>query len=177
MDETDEQLISRMALKDESALLELHGRYSRYLMAMARRILSDLDLAEQCVQDAFLSAWNASHRFDSSMASAKTWLVTIAHRRMLNARRDSAEATLPLDEWESTTESADLLEQQVVRRAVDTLGAEGRQLIEMAFYQGYSHSELAVLTGKPLGSVKTQLRSALSQLRKHFEQTPKGGAQ
>ena len=177
MEETDEQLIARMAQKDESALLELHRRYSRYLMAMARRMMTDLDLAEQCIQDAFLNAWNASSRFDSSLASAKTWLVTIAHRRMLNARRDSAEATLPLEGWDSPSESPDLLEQQVVRRAVDTLGEEGKQLIELAFYQGYSHSELAVLTGKPLGSIKTQLRSALTQLRKHFGQTVQGGAE
>lgn len=168
MEESDEQLIARMARRDEAALAELHRRYAPYLMALGVRMLRDRELAQQCVQDAFLNAWNASARFDARLASAKTWLVTIGHRRMLNALRSRGPAEFALEEWDAPTPARDLDERVVVRRAVDTLDGEERQLIELAFYQGYTHQELALMTGKPLGTVKTRLRSALARLKQHF---------
>lgn len=172
MDDTDERLIQRMAMRDEGALEELHRRYASYFMALAWRVLHDADLARECVQDAFLSAWNAAPRFDPSRASGKTWLVTIAHRRALTAHRDRPQTALPIEEWDAPTAAPNLDEQYVVKRAVDTLDQEERQLVELAFYQGYSHSELAVLTGKPLGTVKSKLRGALARLRTHFRDEP-----
>jgi len=172
MEETDEHLIARMATRDESALAELHARYASYFMAVAWRVLHDAELARECVQDAFLLAWNASHRFDPSRASAKTWLVTIAHRRALTAYRDRHAPSLPIEEWDAPTTSADLDEQHVVQQALDTLTPEDRHLVELAFYQGHTHQELAVLTGRPLGTIKTKLRTALGRLRQHFTEVP-----
>ena len=174
MEDTDEQLVARMARRDEAALSELHRRFAPYLLGLGRKMLRDRDEADQCVQDAFLSAWNASARFDPQKASAKTWLVTIAHRRMLNVIRARGEAQYPIEEWDAPTQSPDLVERMVMERAVNTLDGEERQLIELAFYQGYTHQELAELTGRPLGTIKTRLRSALTRLKQHFTETPHG---
>jgi RNA polymerase sigma-70 factor (ECF subfamily) len=163
--DSDERLIQRMAARDEAALLELHERYARYLAAMARRMLEDTDEVQECVQDAFVNAWNAAGRFDPQKASAKTWLVTIGHRLVLNRIRGGKLATVPLEEWDAPTRPPDHLERIQLEEAVDRLEPDERELIELAFYQGHSHSDLAKLTGKPLGTVKTKLRNALGKLR------------
>lgn len=169
MDPTDEQLIARMAGGDEQALRELHGRYARYFYALARRILGPHGDHEEHVQDAFMNAWRAAGRFDPSIAGAKTWLVTIAQRRLLQARRDRPRETLPLEEWDAPTPAGGQLDRIMVERAVDVLEPDQRRLIELAFFQGHSHQEVADLTGVPLGTVKTRIRSALARMREHLE--------
>ncbi|WP_027482691.1 sigma-70 family RNA polymerase sigma factor [Deinococcus pimensis] len=169
MTPTDEELMAAMARGDEDALSELHRRYSPYLYAMARRMLRQREDVEQCVQDAFFNAWKAAGRFDPSRASAKTWLVTIAHRRVLQELRDRPDAALELEEWDAPTPATDQLDHVVAQRAVSVLGEDQRRLVELAFYQGYSHSELAQITGLPLGTVKTRLRSALDRMRRFLE--------
>lgn len=169
MTPTDEQLIADMARGDEEALRELYRRYAPYLFAMGRRMLASREDVEQCVQDAFHNAWRAAERFDPARASAKTWLVTIAHRRALQALRDRRDATLPLEEWDAPTHTPDRLDAVLAQRALEGLGAESRRLVELAFFQGYSHGELAKLTGLPLGTVKTRLRSALDHMRRQLE--------
>ncbi len=164
--------MTRMAGGDEAALTELHRRYAPYLYGLGRRMLRQQDDVETCVQDAFFNAWKASARFDSSRASVKTWLVTIAHNRMLQALRDRPETGLDLEEWDSPTSAPDRVEQVIAQRAVDTLGEPERTLVVLAFYQGFSHTELTQQTGLPLGSIKTYLRRALAQMRVHLE-TPR----
>ncbi len=168
---SDALLIQNMQAREESALVELHRRYAPYIRAMARRMLRDSDQVEQAVQDAFVQAWEAAGRFDSSKSAAKTWLITLAHRLMLNRLRDMPKSEISLEEWDAPVESGDALEQLMVRRAVDTLETTERQLIELAFYHGHSHAELAVLTGKPLGTIKAKLRSALIRLKTYFGET------
>ena len=166
---TDEQLMADMARGDEEALRELHRRYAPYLYAMARRMLNQREDVEQCVQDAFFNAWKASGRFDPSRASANTWLVTIAHRRVRQELRDRPDTALEVEEWDAPTTSPDRLDQVIAQRAVGVLADDQRRLVELAFYQGYSHSELARVTGLPLGTVKTRLRSALDRMRRFLE--------
>lgn len=166
---TDEQLIAAMALGDEEALRELHRRYAPYLYALARRMLAQREDVEQCVQDAFFNVWKAAGRFDPTRASAKTWIVTIAHRRVLQELRDRPDQTLELEEWDAPTQAPDQIDRVLARRAVDSLDGDQRRLVELAFYQGYSHSELAELTGMPLGTVKTRLRAALERMRRRLE--------
>lgn len=162
---TDEQLVARMAARDEAALAELHRRYAPYLAAMARRMLNDYDEVQQSVQDAFVKAWDAAERFDAGKASAKTWLVTIGHRLVLNRIRGGKLDTVPLEVWDAPTHPPDRLERIHLEGAVDTLAQDEKELIELAFYRGHSHSELAELTGQPLGTVKGKLRRALQQLK------------
>lgn len=169
MNPTDEQLIALMGEGDEDALRELYRRYAPYLFGLARRMLGGTDDHEACVQDAFVSVWKHAARFDPARASAKTWLVTIAHRRMLQALRDRPDATLELEEWDAPQAEPNHLDKVVVQGALAVLDPEARRLIELAFYDGYSHGQLATVTGLPLGTVKTRLRTALSRLRAHLE--------
>lgn len=163
--ESDEQLVQRMQEHDEAALAELHRRYAPYLTAMARRMLNDPDEVQQSVQDAFVQAWDAAARFDPARASFKTWLVTIAHRLIINRIRGNKLKTMPLESWDAPTRQPDHVERIYMQEAVATLAPDERELIELAFYQGHSHNQLADVTGVPLGTVKTRLRGALKKLR------------
>lgn len=164
----DEHLVQRMAARDETALTDLHGRYAPYLTAVARRMLKDPDEVQQCVQDAFVNAWDYADRFDAGKASAKTWLVTICHRLAINRIRGGKLDTMPLQHWDAPTRQPDHVDRIYVEEAVAALDDEDRELIDLAFYQGYSHSQVAEVTGKPLGTVKTKLRNALQTLREHL---------
>jgi RNA polymerase sigma-70 factor, ECF subfamily len=168
--ESDECLVQRMAERDEGALIELHRRYVPYLVAVARRMLKDPDEVQQSVQDAFVNAWDAAGRFDSERASARTWLVTIVHRLALNRLRGHKLETVPFESWDAPTRQPDHVERLYLQEAVGALAADERELIELAFFQGYSHSQLAEKTGAPLGSVKTKLRQALGKLRERLEE-------
>ena len=165
----DEHLIERMAARDEEALSQLHERYAPYLSAVARRMLKDPDEVQQCVQDAFVNAWDYAERYDAAKASAKTWLVTITHRLAINRIRGTKLDTMPLQHWDAPSRQPDHVERIYVEEAVASLDSEARELIDLAFYQGYSHSQVAEVTGRPLGTIKTKLRSALQTLHDHLK--------
>lgn len=161
----DEQLVQRMAAGDETALVLLHERYARYLAAVARRMLNDPDEVEQSVQDAFVNAWEYAERYDVKKASVKTWLVTITHRLVLNRIRGNHLDTMPLQNWDAPDRQPDHVQTLYVEQAVASLEEDERELIELAFYQGFSHAQVSRTTGKPLGTVKTKLRTALGKMR------------
>ncbi|WP_424952115.1 RNA polymerase sigma factor [Deinococcus sp.] len=172
---TDEDLIAQMAQGQQDALRELHERYAPYLYSMGRRMLHDPTDTESCVQDAFLNAWRAAVRFDRRLASAKTWLVTIAHRRFLQALRDRPDTSLAIEDWDSPTRSPDQADKVMAERAMGILSDPERHLVELAYYRGHSHAEVADLTGLPLGTVKTRLRAALARMKTHLETRHLGG--
>ncbi len=173
MDKPDEQLIQAMAILDENALVELHKRYAPYLTAMARKMLSDSDEVQQCVQDAFMKAWDAAKTFDPKKASVKTWLVTIAHRTVLNKIRGSKLETVPIEVWDNPQTPPNHVTRVVMEDAVGLLDIDAKTLIDLAFYKGHSHGEIAKVLDMPLGTVKSKLRSALNTLRDELES--KGG--
>ncbi|MGY2893042.1 RNA polymerase sigma-70 factor (ECF subfamily) [Deinococcus sp. UYEF24] len=172
---TDEDLIAQMAQGQQDALRELHQRYAPYLYSLGRRMLNDQSDTESCVQDAFMNAWKAAQRFDRRLASAKTWLVTIAHRRFLQALRDRPDTSLPIEDWDSPTRSPDQTDKILAERALGILNESERKLIELAYYQGHSHAEVAEMTGLPLGTVKTRLRAALARMKTHLGTQHLGG--
>ncbi|GMA17544.1 sigma-70 family RNA polymerase sigma factor [Deinococcus metallilatus] len=165
---TDEALLQAMAAGQEEALRELHRRHARLLYALGHRMLRQRDDVEACVQDAFMNAWRHAARFDPSRASVKTWLVSIAHHRFLQELRDRPQPALELEEWDAPTQAPDPTDRALANRAVQALDAAQRQLVELAYYRGYSHSELATLTGLPIGTVKSRLRAALERMRVHL---------
>lgn len=162
---SDEELVKAMATRDEAALSELHRRYAPYLSAVARRMLRDSDDVQQCVQDAFVNAWDYAIRFDAKKSSAKTWLVTICHRLAINRMRGTQLELLPLQDWDAPSRDSDTLEKVMLEQAVTILDTDERELIELAFYQGYSHQQVADEMKQPLGTIKTKLRNALGKLR------------
>jgi RNA polymerase sigma-70 factor (ECF subfamily) len=161
----DTELVQQMVARHEEALIELHKRYAPYLSAVARRMLNDPDEVQQCVQDAFVNAWDYAERFDAKKAAPKTWLVTICHRLAINRIRGSELTTMPLENWDAPERQPDHIERLYVQEALSSLDKEEQELIELAFYQGNSHAQIAELTSKPLGSIKTKLRNALSKLQ------------
>ena len=154
-----------MARCDEAALCELHARYARYVAAIVRRLLKDDDETQQCVQDSFVSAWDNAARFDPAKASVKTWLVTICHRLALNRLRKTRLETLPLQSWDAPAREPDHAVRIDIERALNSLDAEAKTLINLAYFEGHSQSQVAEVTGKPLGTVKSKLRRALLELR------------
>ncbi len=162
---TDIELVQHMIARREEALIELHRRYAPYLAAVAKRMLHDPDEVQQCVQDAFVKAWDNAERFDSNKAAPKTWLVTICHRLAINRIRGSSLETMPLETWDAPEQQPDHVERMYVQEAIETLPEDERELIELAFFQGHSHGQVAKLTGKPLGTIKSKLRSALQKLQ------------
>lgn len=162
---TDEALLQAMARGQEEALRELHRRHARLLYALGYRMLRQRDDVETCVQDAFMNAWRHAARFDPTRASVKTWLVSIAHHRFLQELRDRPQLALELEEWDAPVQAPDPTDRALAARAVQALDAAQRQLVELAYYQGYSHPELAALTGLPIGTVKSRLRAALTKMR------------
>lgn len=177
--ESDEQLVGKMAAAQQEALLELHRRYARLLYALGRRMLADEESTDICVQDAFYAAWQHATRFDPARARAKTWLVAIAHHRFLQELRDRPRPTL---DWEDV-EGSDLeegragsgagppalVDQVLAQRALARLAAGQRELVELMYFRGHTHAELAALTGLPLGTVKSRLRAALEQMRRELQ--------
>lgn len=169
--EEDVVLIRRVSRGDEEALLALYRRHAPYVHALARRILRDGDEAKSIVQDTFLRIWQKSERFDPSLGSPRTWILTIAHRLALKALRRYREE-LPLEDWDAPAEGVGddgHLERIQISQALQSMNHEERRLLELAYFHGYSHSELALLLGWPLGTVKSRLRRALERMRTHLQ--------
>jgi len=172
-DEND--LVKRVARGDERAFLALYDRYASHIYALTLRILRDPMLAEEATQDSFLKLWSRAHTYQAERGTLLVWLLTIARRTALDRLRlegrrpllsDSAD---PEDLWQSLPDGNTVPEEARWRSmhfAVQSLTPEYRQVIELAYYQGLSQSEIAEVLGWPLGTVKTRVRSALEQLRR-----------
>jgi len=173
---TDEQIIAALAQRDLSALEELYERYSKVAYSLAYRIVGDRGSAEDVVQDAFLSVWRQAQTYKAERGKARTWLMSIVHHRSIDRLRSGASAnnTIPYDELpESEDQTKPSIWQQawshlrgdVVRRALDRLPAEQKKSIELAYFSGYTQTEIAELMGVPLGTVKGRMRIGLQKLR------------
>ena len=161
---SDEQLVRQMAAGDERALAELHRRYAPYLAALARRMVGEPDEADASVQAAFVSAWDTAARFDPHKLSAKTWLVTLAHRLVMRRVREQEPAPLASKNRDVLPRPVDPAGEADVNPPGSSATAEARDLLERAYFQGCTLQDLADLTGRPLDDIKQELRAALEQL-------------
>lgn len=176
---TDDRIAELLAERSPEAIDMLYERYGRLAYSLALRVLSDGAAAEDVVQDAFLAVWRRADSYQPSRGSLRTWLCAIVHHRALDRLRGGsgrARLDLPLDAAppqhtisDTWDEVASSLERDAVRRALDSLPAEQRQAIELAYYGGYSQSEISELTRAPLGTVKGRTRLALRKLRDALE--------
>ncbi len=169
---SDDELIGRLSRGDEPALAELYDRYGGPAYRLALRIVRDRTLAEDAVQDAFITAWRTAVAFDPRRGTASTWLMTLVHRRAVDVvrredrRRAGTLDNAPIPSGDATDETAELREQRrSVQSALAQLGASEREALELAYYGGLSQSEIAERLGVPLGTVKSRMFSGLARLR------------
>jgi RNA polymerase sigma-70 factor (ECF subfamily) len=169
---SDEALLALLARSDDEALAELYDRYSRSAYALALRVVRDAGLAQDAVQDAFLSAWRTAAAFDPRRGTAATWLMTLVHRRAVDVvRREDRRRAGPLEDapvpaGEATDEQVEVREQRrKVQAALEVLTPAEREALELAYYGGLSQSEVAERLGVPLGTVKSRMFSGLARLR------------
>lgn len=175
----DRGLLSRMAEGDDKALASLYDRWAPRIYSVALLLLQDEADAEEVLVEAFWQAWRDAGRYDWKRGSVGTWLSLIARSRALDRRRsphrsrvDSWNGMVPGWSAAMPTSKADPLADAegrersgLVRRAVGRLPDEQRETVELAFFRGLSHSEIASHTGQPLGTIKTRLRLAMSKLK------------
>jgi len=182
---SDEALVALVARGDESALAELYDRVGRVAYGLAFRVLRDDRLAEDAVQDAFLAVWRTAAAFRAERAKASTWILTLVHRRAVDVvRREERRRTEPLDEATrdaATSESAEDeawlgFERQRVQGALKQLPDTQREAIELAYYGGYSQSELAERLGLPLGTIKSRMFAGLARLRELLDDGAEEGS-
>ena len=169
---SDEALVVLAARSEESALAELYDRYSRAAYGLAYRVLRDPVLAEDAVQEAFLTLWRTAARFVPERSKASTWILTLVHRRAVDAvRREQRRRTDSLERAaEPSVEGADedawlRLQRERVQAALRMLPDAQREALELAYYGGLSQSELAERLGQPLGTIKSRMFGGLSRLR------------
>ena len=170
-------LLPRVARGDSGAFEDLYDVLSASVYGMARRVVRDPTRAEDVTQDVFLEVWRKAPSFDQGRGSAKTWVMTIAHRRAVDAvRRNESQkrydGQASLDEV-SHDEPADRLladeEHTAVRGCLDTLTELQLESVRLAYFNGYTYAEVATLLGKPLPTIKTRMRDGLIRLRDCLE--------
>ncbi len=169
---SDEALVALVARGDESALGELYDRIGGVAYGLAFRVLRDEALAEDAVQEAFLGLWRTAASFVPERAKASTWVLTLVHRRAVDlVRREQRRRAETLDQaGEPATESAEAdawlrFERERVQAALAQLPDPQREAIELAYYGGFSQSELAERLGQPIGTIKSRMFSGLARLR------------
>jgi RNA polymerase sigma-70 factor (ECF subfamily) len=156
---------------DEAAFGQLFGYFAPRVKSYLMRSGADATLAEECAQDVMATLWQKAHLFDPSRASAATWIFTIARNRRIDALRKSRRPEPEDIVWgpEEEPDQADILAMQQdnaqLAQAMAALPAKQKSLIEAAYFGDLSHSEIAEMTGLPLGTIKSRIRLALDRLR------------
>jgi len=159
---------------DQSALAELYDRYSSVVYAVALRVLGDTMAAEDVLQEVFLQLWRNPAGFDASRGSLGAWLAVITRNRAIDALRKRKPETDIEDVVVSVVPdlAGDADRSRAATKVRGVLGAmpsAQRNALEMAYFQGLTHSEIASQTGEPLGTIKTRIRAGLTALRKAFQ--------
>jgi len=169
------ELLKACGRGDESAFARLYDATSTRVVGLALRVVRDRAQAEEVAQEAFLDIWKNSGRFDPAKGSPLGWLLTIVHRKAVDRVR-SAEASTRRDttyhqqnhpvEHDSTAEAAQAsLEARRVRQALTSLTPVQREALELAYFGGYTHTEVATMLELPVGTAKTRIRDGLIRLR------------
>jgi RNA polymerase sigma-70 factor (ECF subfamily) len=174
----DASLLTRIAQQDQVALSTLYDRYARIIYSLAFRSLRSVEESEEVVLDVFAQVWRIADRYDAQKGKVDTWLFTLTRSRILDRlrklQRNRSSTTVSLDELEiqpkadnvNLFEEVSLMERRSrMLAAMQTIPAEQRLVLELAYYRGLSQSEIAAQTGLSLGTVKTRTRLGLGKLR------------
>jgi len=169
----DMSLVARIRAGDQQAMSELYDRYAKVVYAVALRVLQDASAAEDVLQDVFLQLWRNPDAFDASRGSLAAWLAVISRHRSIDRLRKrrpeiDIEECVIAGGHDLRDEAERTLLVEKVRAALAEMNPDQRRVLELAYFQGLTHSEIAAKTGEPLGTVKTRIRSGLQQLRAKF---------
>ena len=168
-------LLGLVAEGDQNAFGQLYDQLSGRVLGLVRRLLKDHAQSEEVTQEIFLEVWQNAKRYDPSKGSATTWILTMSHRRAVDRIR-SSQSTRDRDtkiglrdmetEYDSVSESVEIsVEHERVGKALQRLTELQRQAVTLAYFGGYSHSEVAAMLSVPIGTVKTRLRDGMIRLR------------
>jgi RNA polymerase sigma-70 factor, ECF subfamily len=177
---SDTELVAGLAARDAEALHTLYQRYGGLAYSLAVRILGDPGRAEDVVQDAFIRVWTYADSFDAGRGSLRTWLLTTVRNRAIDylrgrpgRERQELELSVALpshgtgsDPWRDVAES---LEREALRQALVSLPPDQRQVVELAYYGGYTQREIAEIVQVPLGTIKGRTRLALEKLSSYLQ--------
>ncbi len=180
-------LIRAIANGDQAALSTLYDATSRLVFGLALRVLNDRETAEEVMLDVFTQVWRQAATYDLHRGSPMAWLMTLARSRAIDRlrsgwqeqqRKQPLEAAGEARSHDSSPEEATEISERrkLVRKALGTISTEQRELIELAFYGGLSHSEIALQTNLPLGTVKTRIRLGMLKLREMLGPALEGNA-
>ncbi len=172
------ELLARIVDRDQAAFAQLYDMLSARAFGLILRVLVNRAHSEEVLQEVFLEVWQSAASFAPNKGQGRTWVMTIAHRRAVDRVR-SAQSSADRDQKAGLRElntPQDGVEEQVelriesrrVARALDTLPDPQREALTLAYFGGYSQSEIAALTGSPLGTIKTRMRDGLSRLRQEM---------
>jgi RNA polymerase sigma factor (sigma-70 family) len=176
----DSQLVELVAQKDAGALEALYDRYGRPAYSLARRILTEETLAQDVVQEVFLSLWRDARRFDAGRGTVATYLLSMTHHRAVDVVRREEN----LRRWRTSDEGLELepdpkarVEDEVeaserraeVRAALGELPAAQREAVALAYFGGYTQREVAALVGVPLGTVKTRMAAGMRKMKQALQ--------
>ena len=170
----DAALLAKVAARDGQALLLLHQRYAGQVYSVARRVLGDGQSAEEVTQDVFMKLWQKGQRYDARLGRFSTWLLSVTRFAAIDRlRHEGRRAALHFPEgesgeWEpwSPAQDSELWEQgQHLHMLLEQLPGEQREAIELAYFGGMTHSEMAAYLHVPLGTIKGRLRLGLEKLR------------
>jgi RNA polymerase sigma-70 factor (ECF subfamily) len=170
----DAALVSAIRAGDPGAMALLYDRYGSVVYSVALRVLGDTGSAEDVLQEVFMQLWRNPNAFDSSRGNLAPWLAVIARNRAIDSIRkrhpetDVADVVISVEpDMAGDAERGRAMEK--VRGALSSMPAAQRNALEMAYFEGLTHSEIAAKTGEPLGTIKTRIRSGLLSLRKVFQ--------
>lgn len=186
----DQQIVAAMARGDERAAAQLYDKYSASMYALAMRIVGDGVDAEDVVLDVFTQAWSKATTYEAARGSVLGWMTTMTRTRALDCVRSRGRRTRAVDSASramgdepvgvasasvSAHESVELSERaESVNNAMTVLSAQQRQAIELAFFDGLTHSEISDRLGEPLGTIKTRIRLGMQKLRDVLRESPQG---
>lgn len=176
--DSDEALLAAIQGRDVRALELLYDRHRVLAYSLALRALGSPSDAEDVVQEAFLNVWRAAATFRRERSTARSWILSIVHHRAIDKLRGRKSRVQPvaLEEGMNVPDSANVwrevannLNGEDVRQALQTLPPEQRQTIELAYFQGYTHSQISEVMNVPLGTVKGRMRIGLHKLKSLLE--------
>ena len=185
-DLNDEDLLQLLGQGNESALGALYDRYGKMAYSLAYRILGDIQAAEDAVQEAYINIWRRAGSFNETRGTARTWIMAVVHHRSIDIgrkRRGLAPRELPLeiaqlpeDPHDTWSEVSQTLDRELLTVCLGNIPKEQREVIQLAYFEGYTQREIAELKGIPLGTVKGRVRIGMEKLRSLLQELELGGS-